>query len=162
MRRIGVIVALSFVFFLMEFFLFNLLGRWFKPNLLLLLVLFFNFYLGIRYSLITALIAGFLKDSFSLNTFGCHIFSFVLCAFLTTVTKKYLFHTSAQSLRILLAFFMSILNVLVLYILNSMFIPLDFDQVFKFVLIPEVLATTLVANATFWQLKKCVLKFSVG
>ncbi len=161
MKRIVFVAILSIGLFCVEFFLFNLLGRWAKPNFLLLEVLFFNFYLGIRYSLLAGFMAGFLRDSFSLNAFGVNIFSFVVCAFMTTIAKRYLFHTSVYSLRVLLAFLITLLNGLVLYVLHSMSVFLDFDQVLKNVLIPEILATTLVASGTFWYFRKCVLKFSV-
>lgn len=161
MKRIVFIAILSFGIFGIEFFLFNLLGKWAKPNFLLLEVLFFNFYLGIRYSLLAGFMAGFLRDSFSLNAFGVHIFSFMVCAFMATLARKYLFHTSVYSLRVLLAFLISLLNGLVLYALHSMSVFMDFDQVLTDILIPEVLTTTLVASGTFWYLRKCVLKFSV-
>ncbi len=161
MRRVLCIAGLTLGFFFLEFFLFHLLGSWFKPNFLLLLIVFFNLYLGIRYSLLTAFTAGVLKDSFGLHAFGLYTFAFVLCAFLTTIVRKYLFHTSAYSFRILLAFSLSMFQVLVVWALYSLFTPVDPNQVLRYVLAPEVIPTTLIASYTFFYLKRCVLKFSV-
>ena len=161
MRKIILITVLTFLFFIIEFLLFNILGSWFKPELLVLLIIFFDLSLGIRFGLFTAFLGGILKDSFSSHLFGIHIFSFVVCAFMTIVLRRYLFQTSPYSLRILLAFTISLLNALLLYVLNSMFLLLDLNEAFYFVIVPNVLATTFVAGFTFRHLRKCVLKFCV-
>lgn len=161
MRKLLLITGLALFFFAIEFLWVNLLGGWFKPDLLLLLIIFFNLSLGIRYGLATAFGAGVLKDSFGASVFGIHIFSFVVCAFMMIAARRYLFHSSVYSLRIFLAFLMSLLNVVVVFTLNSFFLPLDFKEAFCFVMVPEVLATTLAAGFTFRQLRTCVLKFSV-
>ena len=161
MRKIFLITILSSLFFATEFLWVNLLGNWFKPNLLLLLIIFFNLSLGVRYGLAAAFLAGLLEDSFGASVFGVHIYSFVVCAFMMVVARRYFFHASVYSLRIFLAFLMSLLNALLVFALNSIFLPLDFKEAFCFVMFPEVLATTLAAGFTFRQLRTCVLKFSV-
>ena len=161
MRKIIFISVFSFIFFLIEFLWFNLLGTWFNPELLILLIIFFDLSLGVRYGLFAAFLGGILKDSFSTYPFGTHLFSFVLCAFMTIVFRRYFFQTSPYSLRILLAFTISFLNAVLLYVLNSIFLPLDLYEAFYFVMVPNVLATTLVAGFTFRHLRKCVLKFCV-
>ena len=159
MIKIFVITVLTFVFFLVEFLLFNLLGNWFQPDLLVLLIIFSDLFWGIRYGLFSAVLGGVLKDSFSSHLFGTHIFSFMVCAFATIIFRRYLFQASPYALRILLAFTISLLNSFLLYILNSMFSLLDFSEVFYFVIVPNVLVTTLVSGFTFRHLKRCVLKF---
>lgn len=161
MRKLFLITVLSLVFFTIEFLWMNLLGGWFKPDLLVLLIIFFNLSLGIRYGLAAAFLAGILKDSFGTSIFGIHILSFVVCAFMMIIVRRYLFHTSVYSFRIVLSFLTSLLNALFLFVLNSIFSPLDFKEAFYFVIFPEVLATTLVAGFTFRHLRTCVLKFSV-
>lgn len=161
MHKIFLILVLSFLFFTIEFLWMNLLGAWFKPDLLLLLIIFFNLSLGIRHGLATAFFAGVLKDSFGASAFGVHTLSFVVCALMMIVIRRYFFHTSVYSLRIFLAFLMSLLNVMVVFTLNSFFLPVNFKEAFCFVMVPEVLATTLAAGFTFRQLRTCVLKFFV-
>ena len=47
-KRLGLIVALAYLFFLLEMVLNDVLGVWAKPQLLLLLVVFWGLYSGIR------------------------------------------------------------------------------------------------------------------
>ena len=161
MRKLFLLTILSFLFFAIEFLWVNLLGGWLKPDLLLLLIIFFNLSLGIRYGLAAAFLTGVLKDSFGASVFGIHILSFVVCAFMMIAARRYLFHASVYSLRIFLAFSMSLLNALVVFLLNSIFLPLDFKEAFYFVMFPEVLATTLAAGFIFRHLRTCALRFSV-
>ena len=58
MRQILVIPLLCYLFQLFEYCLFSLFGRWGDPHLMLLLVIFFNLYSGIRFSLWAALCGG--------------------------------------------------------------------------------------------------------
>ena len=57
------IILFTFILFGIEFLLFHVIGPWAMPNLLLLLVIFFTLYSGIRYGLVTAFVAGFVRDS---------------------------------------------------------------------------------------------------
>ena len=161
MRRVIIIIFLAFIFYFIEFVLFNLLGRWFTPNLLIVLIIFFNFYLGIRYSLLAAIVAGIVKDSFGIDFFGSNIFSFVICAYLTTLIKRYLYQIGSISSRVLLVFFITILNAVIHTIINSIFGFVDFREVIVNVLFPELLATMLMANYAWNRLKKIVIRFSI-
>ena len=160
MRKIGLITLCVFLFFLIEFLLFNLGGRWFMPNLLLLSIIYFNFAFGIRYSVFAAVWAGLLKDSFSTGIFGSNIFSFVLCAYMATFLKKYLHYVASRRSRILLVFCVTTIDVLVHFCLQMMFGKVNGIQAFQFVFIPEIVTTLIVASFTFGQLRKCVLKLS--
>ena len=57
MRQIFFIPIICYLAILVEFTLFNLFGRWGDPHVLLLVVIFFNLYSGIRYSIWAALCA---------------------------------------------------------------------------------------------------------
>ncbi len=161
MRKIFFIAISTFLFFIFEFIFFNLFGRWLKPGLLVLLVVYFNLAFGVRYSLLAALFAGILKDSFGIHPFGLNIFSLILCAYLTTFIKRYLFHMGSSISRTLIVFIVTSLNVFVLYVFNAMMGEMDLVPTFIFVLLPEVLTTSLIASFVFFQLKKCVLRLSV-
>ena len=161
MRRIFFILLLTFVFFLLEFILYNSFGRWFKPNLLVILVVYFNLAFGIRYSLIAALFAGIWKDSFGINIFGLNIFAFIFCAYLTILLKRYLFHMGSSGSRVLIVFLVSVFNILILYILISIFSEVNFGETVVYVLLPEVILTTLLTGYIFKILRKCVLRLSV-
>jgi len=161
MRKAFLITCLVLLFFLLEFFLFNIAGRMFMPNFLLLLVIFFNLSWGIRYSLWAAILGGLLKDSFSIGVFGSYTFSFALCAYLTTVLSKYIYRKGSEMSRLFLVLVITTLNVFIQYFLRVMFARVDFFQTVKFILIPEVLTTLIVVSLTFHYLRKCVLKLSV-
>ena len=161
MRKIILVPACVLIFFLAEFFLFNMAGRWFMPNLLLLAIIYFNLAFGIRYSIFAAVLAGILKDSFSTGVFGLNIFSFVLCAYMTTVLKRYLHYVASRRSRLLLVFFITVINILAHFCLRAMFVKVDTAQIFKFVFIPEVLTTLIATSFIFTELKKCVSKLFV-
>jgi rod shape-determining protein MreD len=158
MRKIIFAILSVYVFFLIEFFLFNLAGRWFLPNLLLLMIIYFNFAFGIRYSIFAAILAGILKDSFSTEIFGFNIFAFVLCAYLTTVLKRYLHYIASRRSRLLLVFCVTIIHFFILLCLRVMFSRVDVLQSIHFVLVPEILTMLIITSFIFNQLRKCVLR----
>ncbi|MDP8211833.1 MAG: rod shape-determining protein MreD [Candidatus Zapsychrus exili] len=161
MRKIIIITGAIFVFFLIEFFLFNFIGRWIVPNFALLLVVFFNLYWGIRYGLFTAVLAGTLQDSFSTNPFGVNLFTLVVCVYATTFLKQYIYHVGSSTARFLLLSIVCIISIIVQCFLHVMLGIVDIRQTFQYVLIPETLTTLIIATYIFERLKKCVLKLYV-
>jgi rod shape-determining protein MreD len=161
MRKILLIPVCVFIFFLIEFFLFNLVGRWFMPNLLLLVVIYFNLVFGIRFSIFAAILAGILKDSFSADAFGLNIFAFVLCAYMTTFLKRYLHYVASRRSRLLLVFFIMVVNIATLSGLHVMLENVDPGEIFKFVFIPETIVTLMATSFVFLQLRKCVSRLFV-
>ncbi len=159
-RKIFLIALAVFVFFLIEFFLFNLGGRWFMPNLLLLVIIYFNLAFGIRYSIFAAVLAGIFKDSFGVGIFGVHIFSFVLCAYMTTTLKRYLHYVASRRSRLLLVLCVTITHIVGYFCLQLFVGNVNLVSVLTFVAIPEILTTLLVTSFVFAQLRKCVLKLS--
>ncbi|MCK5581863.1 MAG: rod shape-determining protein MreD [Candidatus Omnitrophica bacterium] len=156
----GAIITTLFVFvcFVLENAFSGLLGDWFKPNLLIILIVFFNLFRGIRYSILAALLAGLLKDSLGVKPFGINIFAFVACAYLTTYIKMYIYHVGSVASRVFLVFVITTINVLILYILNMIFFPVSFTEMFCFILIPELAATLLLTAYVFEKLKQCALR----
>ena len=125
MRKILLIPVCVFIFFLVEFFLFNLAGRWFMPNLLLLVIIYFNLAFGIRFSIFAAVVAGLLKDSLTTGIFGFNIFSFVLCAYMTTILKRYLHYVASRRSRLLLVFFIASIMVTTCRMRSFFFRPIQ-------------------------------------
>lgn len=157
MRRILLIIASVFVCFMIESILDEIVGRWFRPNLLIILVVFFNLVRGIRYSLFAAFVAGLLKDSFGTGVFGINIFSFIICAYLATIIKMYIYHYGSNASRMLLIFVIATINIHVCYVVTLMFVPIGFSDMFIHILLPEVFATTIVTTYAFKKLRQCVL-----
>ncbi len=161
MRQIFLIVIFTLILFAIEFLLFHLIGRWGMPNLLLLLVIFFTLYSGIRYGLLTAFVAGFVRDSFSIAPVGTHILAFVLCAYGTSFLKTYIYHNNSRTSRLLLVFVISLLNLTVLFFLNFRIVSFPIVQAFQNIFIPEIITTLVVTHFVFYHLKTCVSKFYV-
>jgi len=124
------------------------------PNLL------FNLAFGIRYSIFAAVLAGALKDSFAIGTFGIHISAFVLCAYMTTILKRYLHYVASRRSRLLLVFCVTVIHIITLLGFQLFFGKVNVVQILPFVFAPEVLTTLLVTSFIFAQLRKCVLKLS--
>ncbi len=160
MRRTVVITFLAFTFYVLQFVFYNIFGHWFMPNLLLLLVLFFTLIKGIRIGILTAFISGMVVDSFHMDLFGLNIFSFLICGYLTVLVKRYVYHDGAFSVTFM-AFLMSIANIFIQFVVISLFRPLNFYQTVVNILVPETIATTVVAVITFSLLRQCVLRFYV-
>ena len=161
MRKAIIIIFFVFLFYLIEFVLFNLLGGWFKPNLLLILVMFFGLLLGIRYSIFTAVIAGLLKDSFSTNFVGIHLLSFVICAYMTTILKVYVYQIGSRFSRFLLVSIIVTINFVCQSLFYFMFSPVHFTEALQYVLMPDLITTLIVATITFEKLKICVSRLFV-
>ena len=161
MRRTLFIALFVLIFFLIEFFLFNLLGRWFLPNLLLLLIMFANLYFGVRYSILAAFLAGILKDSFSTQLPGFYLLPFLVCAYVTTLLKNWVYHMGSQFSRLILIMLVLVTHVIVSFIIYAMSNDVALADVMKYVFIPQVVTTLVIANLIFKTLKICVSKFYV-
>ena len=162
MHNVIVITFFVYLFFSVEFFLFNFIHPLLMPNLLLIAVIFFNLLLGIRYSLLAAILAGLLKDSYGTHPFGIHIFSFILCAYLTTFFKKYIYQGSSPYSKLVLISSILSCYLLIQYTLYSMSVSISFIEALEHVFLPTIVTTLLMANTTIRNLKKCVLKLSVS
>lgn len=129
------------------------------PNFILIAVIFFNLYRGLRYSLGAAFLGGLFLDSYSGNPMGINIFSLVLCAFLTGTLKKYLYQPGVAESRVLVVVLAAAANSFLQYIVNiSTGIEIGLTEAFWHETVPEVLLTALVASFTFERLKECALR----
>lgn len=157
MKKFLVVTLLTFTLFYIEYLLCGLIGKKYVPNFLLLLIIFANLTLGIRYSLVTAVWGGIIKDSFSIHFFGFYLFSFVFSAFMTTILEKYILQKGSRLSLVFLILIICMINTVTQCILT-----MGFDQFTQFldeIFFPELISTLIVTNFTFKQLRKCVLKF---
>lgn len=159
MRRIIYITIFVIIAFIIEFLLFNYVGRFFLPNFIILLIIFFNLLLGIRYSIYSAFIGGLLRDSFSGSIFGINIFVLITCAYLVTLSKKYFYRVGSKSSRLLLVLVVMVYNFLAHYLLLVIFGNYNFFEAVKTVFLPETISTLIVATYTFQKLKECASKY---
>ncbi len=161
MRKTLTIAFLVLAFFAAEYVLYNFLGRWFKPNFSIVLIVFFNFYWGTRYGVVTAVLSGILKDSFSASFFGLNILSFIVCVYITTFLRKHFYYLSSSTSRIQIVIILTVVNILVQYVINVFYTSIEFSQVLAYVVLPEVWITAVAAVYVFPKLKDFVLKFTL-
>ena len=154
MKRLFIILAFTYLFFLAEFLLFNIFGRWGRSDLLLILIIFFNLYLGIRYGLFAAFFAGILKDAFSAQVFGIYIFLFMCSAFLATVLRRNFYRPGSRLSRLVVTGGVVVVFVLSQAVLYAMTYDLDWKGVIQYVFFPEVLITMASATVVFTKLKE--------
>ena len=95
-----------------------------KPDLMLLLTIFFSLFLGARRGLETGIMAGFLKDIFSFDVFGVNMFVLGVTGFMVGALNTK-FYKESRSIQIGLVFVFSIFSMVLHYIMAS--------SVFKFV-----------------------------
>ena len=159
MRKIIAILFLSTCLFSIEFFIYNYVSPWLMPNLLLLFIVFVNLWLGIRYSIFAAIFAGLLKDSFSTDFLGFHMFTFVVCAYTATMIYQYYYQKGSIFYRWVLVGSIVCINFILQFFLHlsTSGIGASFIQV----LIPELLLTLLVTEFVFASLRICASKLFV-
>lgn len=156
MRRILTVLALTLIFFLAEYLLTAVFGRFFVPNLMLLLIVFLDLSMGIRYALLAACVGGFIKDAYSVQFFGFHILTLMLSAYITTLLVRIL-HQKGSLLSLLLLIFC--VNSVLLLCQGALSMNLRYTDGFVHqIYLPEVLLTLLFSGVVFNYLRKCVLR----
>ncbi len=162
MRQILIIPVLCYLFQLFEYCCFSLFGRWGDPHFMLLLVIFFNLYSGIRFSLWAALCAGALKDCFSTMPFGTHIFSYMVCACFSTFIRRHWYERgSSVSKLVMVVLVVSAHALIMAFLFKMVFEEVRWGEVLISVWLPEVIATSVVALFVFERLRDVarILKF---
>ena len=160
-KRVAVIAVLAYIFFIIEVVLNDILGPWAKPELSLLLVIFWGLYSGIRYSIVAAIISGVLKDTFSLLPFGTYLFVLVAAAYLTTWIRQTLYQPGSSFSRAVVAFFVLISTFLIQVMLYLMRHELRWGELFSNILLPELVTTMLVAAFVFYRLRDIAILFKL-
>ena len=152
-KRLVLIAVLTYLFFILEFILNGSIGGWAKPELLLLLVVFWGLYSGVRYSLVAAVLGGLLKDVFSILPFGTHLFVFIAAAYLTTIVRQTLYQPGSRFSRAVVTFFVLIgcfLIEMMLYVMNH---DIRFADLLLNILLPQILTTMVVVTFVFHWLR---------
>lgn len=154
MRQIFLIPVICYLALLVEFCLFNLFGRWGDPHLLLLVVIFFSLYSGIRFSLWAALWAGLLKDCFSTMPFGTHIFVYILIAYVAVFIRRTCYERGSDLSKLFMVSAVVTVHTLCMGILHHMvFEEVRWWDIWSAVWLPEWIATTMVALYVFRKLQ---------
>jgi len=169
MKRILVIALVCYLAFALEFLLYNFWGQWGKPELLILVVIFFNLYLGIRFSIIAAVFCGIFKDASGVAPFGTYILVYIAGSYLTTIVRRYLYEPGSRFSRAVVTFFVVIGCFIVQAVLvlmpdthgysSNMNHELRFGDLLICLLVPQLLTTMIAATYVFAQLKNISVFF---
>ena len=162
MKQALAIAILVYLAFLAEFVLFNTFGRWGRPELLVLAVVFCNLYWGIRHSIWAAFIAGMLKDAFSIEVFGTYLMVYITAAYLTTFIRNNFYQPGSRFSRAVVTFFV-LVGIFVLETLMHMrFFDVRVGEAVAYILVPQVVATMVAANFMFQALRDAVGKLKLN
>ena len=154
MRQIILIPFICYCALLLEFVFFNLFGRWGSLQILLLVVIFFNLYSGIRFSLWAALWAGIFKDCFSTMPFGANIFVYVACAYLSLAVRKYCYERGSNVSRLWMVLCVVTAHTVITGFLHKMiFEEVQWLDVWRSIWFPELVVTLAVAIFVFDSLR---------
>jgi rod shape-determining protein MreD len=149
------ITVLAVVFFCIEFIIFNVFTSVYKPHLMILLIIFFDLYLGIRYGLYAAVLAGLLADSYSTGIFGLNIVVYILCAYMTSILRKYIYYRGSRLSRLLLVLLISLIEFAARVVLHAIAGQLDFLGAVTTAYLPALCVTLLITTSVFQQLRLC-------
>ncbi len=155
MKQILIIPLICYLSLLAEFAISDVLGQFWSPNLLLLVIVFFNLYSGIRFALWAAFCAGILQDCFSTMHFGSYMFVYMLIAYISTFIRQYYYQRGNSFSKLLMVSAVELLYVIVMGSLHHMvFEEVVWRDVWFSVWLPEWVITTAVALWFFTQLQK--------
>jgi len=154
MKRVAVIALLAFLAYVLEFLLNNFWGPWGKPELLVLVVIFFNLYLGIRFSIIAAVICGVLKDASGVAPFGTYVLVYIAGSYFTTFVRRYLYQPGSRFSRLVVTFLVVVGCFIVQATLANMNHEIHLNELLAYLLVPQLLTTIIAATYVFKLLKE--------
>lgn len=154
MKKILFIPLFIYAAFVVEYCLFNVFGAWFKPDLLLILVVFFNLYSGIRYSIYSAVVAGLIRDAVGIYPIGMHICVYIIAAYLTTYVRYNFYQPGSRLSRLWAVVFTLMSSFLVKWAMVQMIGNVIEEGFWRYIFWPEFIITSLVATYVFEKLKK--------
>jgi len=161
MKRVAVIALISYAAYALEFILYNFWGQWGKPELLILVVIFFNLYLGIRFSIIAAVFCGIFKDASGAAPFGTYILVYISAGYMTTLIRRYLYQPGSRFSRAVVTLFVVLGCFIVQASLSNMNHEVRLGELLTYVLVPQMLTTMIAATYVFAQLRNISVFFAL-
>ena len=161
MKRIAVIAVVCYLAYALEFLLYNFWGEWGKPELLILVVIFFNLYLGLRFSIIAAVLGGILKDASGVAPFGTYVLVYIAGSYVTTLVRRYLYQPGSRFSRGVVTFFVVVGCFIVQAILSNMNHEIRLNELLVYLLVPQLLTTMIAATYVFAQLRNISVFFAL-
>ncbi len=154
MKQVLTVIFVVYVFFLLELALYNNFGAWGKPELLVLAVVFFTLFLGIRLGIVTALVAGFLREGVAVVPLGTYFLIYLSVAYAITYVRRFLYQPGSRFSRAVMAFFATVIAFLVQMILSSTRRDYPILELVADVLTVQLITTVVAATFVFTFLKR--------
>jgi rod shape-determining protein MreD len=161
MKRLAFIGLISYLAFALEFILYNFWGQWGKPELLILVVIFFNLYLGVRFGLIAAVFCGIFKDASGVAPFGTYVLVYIAGSYVAVFVRRYLYQPGSRFSRALVAFFVVIGCFIVQAVLTNMGHEVHLGELLVYLLFPQLITTMIAATYVFELLKNISVFFAL-
>lgn len=149
MKRVAIIALVSWLAFVSEFLLYNAWGPWGKPELLFLVVIFFNLYLGIRFGIIAAFFCGLFKDTMGIGPWGTYLALYVVAAYLTSLVRRYFYQQGSSVSRVLVTFFVMTACLVLQAVLVIKNHEIRLDELWFHVFVPSWVTTLSVSVFIF-------------
>jgi len=111
--------------------------------------------------LLTGFLSGFLLDSYSVDLFGLNTFSMIACAYLIVFLHKYIFRSGSRPAILCLTFLVLFFDVIIkssVHVLSGTF---HWQDIFRYVVIPQVGLTLLLSTFIFRGYRQCASKLFV-
>lgn len=127
-----------------------------KPDLLLIVVIFFGLFLGREIGLESGLAAGLFKDLFALDFFGINAFAFTLTGLLAGLLGTQ-FSRESRKTQVLLVMVLTAFSMTLHFTIVSIFSKwayLDFREYLISSIIPTCIYTAIVSIPVFFKLMK--------
>ena len=157
-KRLFAIALIVCLFFIAEFVLYNTVGGWGKPELLVLAVIFCNLYWGIRYGIWAAVVAGLVRDAFSIQPLGTYLFVYIAAAYLTTYIRKNIYQPGSRFSRAMAAFFVVVGCFIIEITLHLRQHEVRLPEAVLCILVPQLVTTMAAATFVFQLLRNLVAK----
>lgn len=160
-KRLFAIAAAVYFFFIAEFVLYNTVGMWGKPELLVLAIIFCNLYWGIRYGIWAAVVAGLLRDAFGIQPFGTYVFIYIAAAYLTTYIRKNIYQPGSRFSRAMAAFLVVTGCFILEIVLRLRQHEVRLPEAVCFILMPQLVTTMVAATFVFQGLRNLAVKLKI-
>lgn len=130
---------------------------WFRPDILLILSIYFSIYYGLKYGIWIGFFLGLLKDGLSLSPLGLNATLFAcLGSFVGFLSDKV--YKESPMTRLILVFFSSLFIQMAFYfILHFSFGIQAIEGVLRRIILPTLFATTVFGHLLFILLDKVFL-----
>ncbi len=153
MKQVLTVLAVVYIFFLLELALYNNFGAWGKPELLILAVVFFTLFLGIRLGIITAIFAGLLREGVGVVPLGMYLLIYLSVAYSITYVRRFLYQPGSRFSRAVMAFFGTTIAFIVHVILSSINHDYSLVELMVDVFAAQFITTVIAATFVFAHLK---------